>query len=554
MPTRMLYVLALTLCCGATLSAQRADWVNGIGDMSGNTVVRSIARYADDGVVIAGSFSGRNLTLGSVTLKNAGSDDAFVALFSNDGALLWAESFGGSGEDVATAVEVDPQGKIYLALAFKSLSVTIGERTLMNRGEGDALLIKFNENGEIAWIMHFDGYGDDEITALATDSRGDLYLVGHETIIQGPRDISAFAIKLDPLGASLWRHSCNGSNVRFTSVAVSDQGNCYIGASFYGTISFSTGQEFVNTEGLRGFIVQYNPYGEYVRTVMNPLFSAVNELKAHGEALYAAGEKRNYGMGWGWPLMDSRILLTKYNSTLDIIWERSAGGEKELQSLDIVNGMSCDEKGNVYLTGYFFSDTLSFAGDQLMNILNKEYYYQQIFILKYDSSGTEIWGKALGGSLNDEGGAIVALGEDSFFLAGYFESDELHIDAHRLVNTAPTREIYVHLRPPRYGRNAISFLSRFDAATSGIQRPYHPGLATLYPNPAGDVVLLCFPSMLPAHTVISLYSMDGRLLHTQQANAFMPLVAVHISGLAPGKYIVKLITGTDIEVHRFVKL
>ena len=118
MPTRMLYVLALTLCCGATLSAQRADWVNGIGDMSGNTVVRSIARYADDGVVIAGSFSGRNLTLGSVTLKNAGSDDAFVALFNNDGALIWAKIFGGSGEDFATAVEVDPQGSIYLALAF----------------------------------------------------------------------------------------------------------------------------------------------------------------------------------------------------------------------------------------------------------------------------------------------------------------------------------------------------------------------------------------------------------------------------------------------------
>jgi hypothetical protein len=548
----ILRILAFLLFT-TTLSAQHAQWAHSIGDSSGNTAVRAIARYTDDAVLIAGGFNGRDLTLGSFTLNNEGNTDAFIAIIDRDGAALWARSFGGRGDDQATAVAADMQGNIYLAVTFKSLSIAIGVQSFSNRGESDAVLIRFTADGNIDWALHIGDSRDDDITAVAVDMHSDVHIVGRQATTQVPWDISAFMIKLDGTGALLWQQRSQGNNIIYTSLALDDDGNSYIGASFSGNIAFDSGQEISSTEGQSGLIVQYTENGVHERTAILAHFSAVNALQIHADALYAAGEKRNYGMRWGWPAMDSEILLTKYTRALDVIWERSAGGETHLHSLDIVHDLSCDEKGNIYLTGSFFSDTLRFGGELLLNVLNKDYHYQRVFVLQYDSAGTEIRGKALGGLLNDVGSAILALGEDSFMLAGHFESDELSIDGHVLHNTAPTREIYVHLSPPRFGRNANAFLARFDAATSGAARPAGPSLASLYPNPATDLLHLRLRKGGGEMLTILLYNIEGRLLHTMELYDSMQTISLDISGFESGSHFMTLIRGKQLEVHRWIR-
>ncbi len=73
---------------------------------------------------------------------------------------------------------------------------------------------------------------------------------------------------------------------------------------------------------------------------------------------------------------------------------KSAGGT----SADYENSVSTDDWGNVYVTGYFVSDSLTFGSIVLTNGGG----YGDIFIAKYDSNGTVLWAKGAGGTRTHE--------------------------------------------------------------------------------------------------------------------------------------------------------
>ena len=59
---------------------------------------------------VVGSFSGANITFGSVVLTNdttTGTSDIFIVKYNSFGNVIWAKSFGGSTDDVAYSVASD---------------------------------------------------------------------------------------------------------------------------------------------------------------------------------------------------------------------------------------------------------------------------------------------------------------------------------------------------------------------------------------------------------------------------------------------------------------
>jgi hypothetical protein len=264
------------------------------------------------------------------------------------------------------------------------------------------------------------------------------------------------------------------------------------------------------------------------------------------------GENIKYGFGWGWPLSDSKIYLSRFNTNLSLVWEKSAGGTYPFQSLDIAQSLSVDEQGNTYLTGYFFGPKLGFAEDSLPNIFNKDYYYQQIFLLKYDATGNEIWGKALGGSLTDQGTAIYAVGNDNLILAGVFESDSIAFGSHQLYNNGALRQVYVHLRPFRYSRNAIAFLSSFRARfTSTINNSIEKLL--LFPNPVRDIIRLQVSDLSFIPEYIQIFSLDGRLLEAKSYTLDNEDFLEDVSQFPSGTYFIVLSGKERQALARFVK-
>ena len=79
------------------------------------------------------------------------------------------------------------------------------------------------------------------------------------------------------------------------------------------------------------------------------------------------------------------VFLTKYDSTGNVLWTKSAGGANS----DLSCGVATDDSGNVFIAGYFQSDSITFGSVTLNNPGGG----CTIFIVKYDPAGNVMWAK-----------------------------------------------------------------------------------------------------------------------------------------------------------------
>ena len=115
--------------------------------------------------------------------------------------------------------------------------------------------------------------------------------------------------------------------------------------------------------------------------------------------------------------------MEKYNVSGKLIWVKSLGGSY----YDEVYSITTDTKSNVYLTGWFKSDTIVFGCDTLMEctILTRAHgvEYGDVFIAKYDTYGEPVWAKRAGGMAKDYGFGITTNAAGDVYLTGIFESN-----------------------------------------------------------------------------------------------------------------------------------
>jgi len=138
-----------------------------------------------DGIYVAG------YTDGSLDGSNAGGLDSFVRKYDSYGSVLWARQFGTSGDDVAEALTVGPDG-IYVA------GYTYGALAGANAGERDAFVRKYDFDGNAVWTRQIGTSGDDVAFALTTDPGG-IYVAGGTTgVLDGTNtgQFDAFVLKL----------------------------------------------------------------------------------------------------------------------------------------------------------------------------------------------------------------------------------------------------------------------------------------------------------------------------------------------------------------------
>lgn len=536
--------------------AQAWKWAKSLGTPNNTTAVTNIRAYTGTSVLVSGSFAAPTLTLGDQTLNNAGQDDGFVAIADDSGQYTWAAQFGGSGRDFVVDAATGNNGDFVVLGNFSSISLSISGTILFSSGEKDAFVAKYNQDKTLAWVRKIGTADIDEVSAVALDADGNAYISGQVIDKFTQQTLQVFLRKYDVAGNLIWEEKGtiqeNGI-LQATALAIDDDQDIYLGGSFSGTVAFD-GTNLASEEwGFSAFIVKYNASGSLLDTTVQHQLGKINGLQAHENYIYACAEKMNYSIGWGWPLSDSKIYVLKFDANLSTVWEKSAGGEQTAQSLDIAKSISVDELGNAYVTGYFFSDTLDFAGQALPNLFNIHYYYPQIFVFKYAPSGEEIWGKSLGGLHSDEGASIYAFGDDQFYLGGNFESNPVALGAYELHNTGTLDSMYVHLRPGRYVRSTMGFLAVFDKNLSSA----HPEPAlqevSLFPNPAADHIVLRLQS--PTQSPITLYisTLDGRLLRQSEHSGQAIEIRQDLSGLAAGLYFITLRTERGVFSGKFVK-
>jgi hypothetical protein len=89
------------------------------------------------------------VTTGDLAIKNKGNGDAFVSKYNPKGELIKTIQFGTDSVDQATRIASDKENNVYVGC------YTMGDFAGKNQGQGDALLVKMNEKGDIVWSKQF---------------------------------------------------------------------------------------------------------------------------------------------------------------------------------------------------------------------------------------------------------------------------------------------------------------------------------------------------------------------------------------------------------------
>ena len=323
-------------------------------------------------VYVGGVFEGTT-TIGSTTLSSAGGLDIFLAKFDNNGGFLWARSGGGPGTDVIGGGMVDTNGKISPPGSFGGMSVdtngnvylpgtfegvaNISGVALTSAGGADALLAKYNRNGDLVWVVRAGGTNDDYGAGTTVDSAGNPFLVGS---ITGPVEFQGiqfntygsmdhFVARYTPTGDLVWvRHNGGpGQAARANSVCVDNLGRVLV-----------TGQYVVTNlpANFQGFASAWDVgNGDYLGGVY---LSATRNLI--GQAIRADREGNFYMAGCfrDWLQLGKTVVqgqgnwdgfVIKFSFIGNPIWIQTLGGPGD----DFVNAMELDPLGAIHLAGSF---------------------------------------------------------------------------------------------------------------------------------------------------------------------------------------------------------
>jgi len=107
------------------------------------------------------------------------------------------------------------------------------------------------------------------------------------------------------------------------------------------------------------------------------------------------------------------VFLVKFNASGVRQWATYYGGEGE----EDAGGTTCDAQGNVYISGTTTSTT-GIASTGAYKTYLDSFYDQDAFLVKFDSTGSRLWGTYYGGEDEEEGYAVACDKSNNIFLVG----------------------------------------------------------------------------------------------------------------------------------------
>lgn len=109
-------------------------------------------------------------------------------------------------------------------------------------------------------------------------------------------------------------------------------------------------------------------------------------------------------------MLSARLVLAE--STPSYVWVRQGGGEPN----DYVNAIGVDASGNVYITG-LYNNSATFGSVTLNSAVRNS---DDVFLVKYNSAGTVVWGRSAGGSQAEEAYGLALDAVGNILIAGRF--------------------------------------------------------------------------------------------------------------------------------------
>lgn len=330
---------------------------------TGADMGQDIAIDNSGNIYITGSYTGTT-QFGAINKTSVGSTDIFIAKYNSSGVVQWVKSAGGVNGEAATSIAVDASGNVYVTGSHGG-DATFESTTISTYGGTDIFVVKYNTSGDFQWVKAAGGEQNDVSQSITVDNSGAIYLTGSyidyahfgATIINAEGESDIFIAKMDNAGTFQWIQTAGGENKDQGKGIVADNTGIYLTGDFEGTATFST-------------------------------FS-----------------KTATGL--------SDMFIAKYNTSGVCQWVKSAGGGAD----DHGGGLAIDGSGNVYITGQFYG-TATFEATTIGTSIANTY---EVFLAKYNNSGTFQWAQAAGGTGFDYGSGVAVFGSNVYLTEYHFD-------------------------------------------------------------------------------------------------------------------------------------
>ncbi len=143
---------------------------------AGNDFGTSIKQTTDGGFIIAGYSASADGDL--ATAGNHGGNDFWLFKTNSSGAVAWSKCYGGSGDDIAKAVQQAADGSYYVAGYSLSTDGDVKDHIASATPTSDFWIVKTNATGSLLWSKSYGGSSNDAAFALEKTYEGGFIVAG----------------------------------------------------------------------------------------------------------------------------------------------------------------------------------------------------------------------------------------------------------------------------------------------------------------------------------------------------------------------------------------
>ena len=203
---------------------------------------RVAIKFIGPDLILYGVYYNSSFQIDTAHLVNHGGYDCFIARADSNANIKWIKSYGYSGNDYITGLELDNSNNMYIAGSFKD-SINLGNGNLYNLNY-DFYLAKLDSNGNVVWNKQsFITGTNSSFNYLLSDGNGYSYLTGFFTdtahfdnfTVTASGNDNMFLARYNPNGLCLGVK--NFGNAHGFEIASYNNGNVINAGIFSGTVS-----------------------------------------------------------------------------------------------------------------------------------------------------------------------------------------------------------------------------------------------------------------------------------------------------------------------------
>jgi hypothetical protein len=388
--------------------------------------------------------------------------DVFVIKRKPDGLSDWAVGFKGPLDQTPLGLALDDSGHVYVSGRMEG-SMTVGATKLTASGLDGFVLQLDAATGAVGWAKSFGGAGDELIQQVAYDGKGHVVLAGVTNGIVDfgcPTAIDdvpsgAFLVELDTAGKCVWQHKYQADTRFYNKADVGLPVALAVDRSTPGAVYLAGGADSPNfgqgvITGLGGkdvFVFKASSKGDYVDArIFGALYPNDGTQAATSVAVDPCGNvlltgSFTHDLTFGLlptlhtvvqnndagidDIGEEDMFVAKLDSSLQPIWSRAIGDSGSQHGASVAVDIFSNVTVGGTLQDRAYSVGVDLGGGLLKGVGPDPYgsYNQDLLVARYDAAGKLQWAHRYGTTAGESMGGVAVDDTGHTAFAGAFYND-----------------------------------------------------------------------------------------------------------------------------------